>query len=807
MSADRRLRATYRLQLGPDLGFADAVALLPHLEELGVSHLYLSPILAAVPGSTHGYDVVDHERINPELGGDVGWAALVAAAHARNIGLVVDIVPNHMAVHPMNRQWWDVLRRGRRSRYATWFDIFWENGSDAVPDRLLLPVLPDHYGAALTDGTVRLDVVDGEPVVRAGGVVLPLDDATVRELAARGTPGDATAELSADRERLHEVLERQHYRLAHWHTGSEGLDYRRFFDVTDLIGVRAEDPEVFADTHRRILELVAAGDVDGLRVDHVDGLADPTAYTGLLRDRIGDRWLVVEKILGPHEHTPKEWPVDGTTGYETGAVIDALLVDRASERALTATFAAYTGEGDDGATVVRRAKGDALDQLLPSELHRLADDLVAVALGRFDRVDVSHGAAVAVLRDVLIELPVYRTYARGDAPAGERDRAIIAGTVAEVSATGAHDPAVVDLVLAALTEAPGGPDGERFRRRFQQTSGSVTAKGVEDTAGYRYVRLVSLNDVGGAPERFGVSVDDFHAEQLWAASHEPRRMVTTSTHDSKRSEDVRARIAVLSEVPEQWRTTVERWAERCALLGRDRDPVVEYLLHQTIVGASPISVERLTAYAVKAAREAKRRTSWLAPDEAYELALTTAVTRWLTDADYVDGLERLLAVVAPAGRANALVAKVLALTLPGIPDLYQGSEWWTDSLVDPDNRRPVDHAAAAHHDRSKLDAVRAVLATRRRHPDAFDAGTGTYAPLRAQGPAIDHVVAFVRGGRVATVASRLPVRLAEAGGWRTTTVALPPGSWRDVCRGRHHEGEAAVGEMLASGPVAVLERA
>lgn len=800
--AERRpFVATYRLQLGPELTFADAAALVPRLAGLGVSHLYLSPVLAAVPGSTHGYDVVDHEHLSPDLGGREGWDALVSTAHDHGLGLVIDIVPNHMATHPSNRAWWDVLRAGRASSYAPWFDIFWEHGSDETPDRLLLPVLADHYGSALSDGTIRLDTADGEPVVRAGGVLLPLSGVTAASLR-----GVDLAEVSADRERLHAVLERQHYRLANWHTGSEALDYRRFFDVTDLIGVRADDPDVFVGTHRLLLDLVDAGDVDGVRVDHIDGIADPTAYAQLLRARVDDRWLVVEKILIGDEEVPVEWPVDGTTGYETSALLDALLVDSRGEKALTAAYEAYTGETDDVAAVVRQAKREVVQQLLPAELGRLAADLVELSLHGLDRVDVSHGAATAVVADLLVEMPVYRTYARPGQAMNERDAAIVQRIIPAVLAAGGHDPAVVDLARRALVEAPTDDDAERFRRRFQQTSGPVMAKGVEDTAFYRYARLVSLNDVGGDPGRFGVSVDDFHTEQVRAAVGQPARMVTTSTHDSKRSEDVRARIAVLSEVPEQWAATSQRWAARAAVLGRDRDPLLEYLLLQTLVGAAPISAERLTAYAVKAAREAKRRTSWLAPHEGYEHALTASVERWLGDADARAALEELLDVVAGAGCHNARAAKLLALTVPGVPDLYQGSQWCTGALVDPDNRRPVDHEAAPSADSAAKEAlVRAALAVRRAHAAAFAPGTGTYEPLPARGPAAEHAVAFVRGGDVITAVARLTLALEADGGWRTTALPLPAGRWRDVLGGRLHEGDVPAGDLLAEG-VALLVR-
>ena len=890
------LIATYRLQLHQGFGFDDVVANLAYFADLGVSHLYLSPILAAAPGSLHGYDVVDPHRVNDELGGEQGFRRLVAAAKARGLGLVLDIVPNHMAIHPLNKQWDDVLRFGRCSEYASWFDIDWEHGGTSGAERLLLPVLADHYGASIRGGAIGIEIVDGAPMIRAGSLLLPMrlesiatmvreaaqqigdDDlasvaATVQDavdsatanppesqagdiaelgrmlaavrsattaddaagVARRGALAAVALRLSGDPDELHELLEQQHYRIAHWRTGAEDLDYRRFFDITGLIGIRAEDPAVFASTHVRALDWLARGDIDGLRVDHIDGLADPAVYAATLRAATGDAWIVVEKILQRDEQLPGDWPVDGTTGYETLAVLDRLFVDPDGEAALRDALVCCTGEAV-GLDVVRHAsKRDVVEHLLPAEVSRLARELVELATDTVDRLDITAAEAEAVITSFLIEFPVYRTYGSRRARLSDAGAAVIAATHERVVSYGIHDPAVVDLVAAMLTE-PTGPLAEQFRIRFQQTSGPVMAKGVEDTTFYRYPLLVSLNEVGGDADWFAVSLAQFHERQARASLDSPLRMVATSTHDTKRSEDVRSRISALSEVPHLWAQIADQWADVSDDHRVDsdddrvghRDPLVEYLLYQTLLGADPICADRVVAYALKAAREAKRRTSWLQPDADYEHALEARVRAWLADADDAALRTRLLDVVVPAGRVNSLAMKMIALTVPGVPDLYQGSERWTDDLVDPDNRREVDFRARRlaldgilrlpaggqpigvldplDTGTAKMAVVAATLDVRRRHRDAFAPGTGTYEPLVGAGAAADHLVAFVRGGRVAVLAPRLSLRLRREGGWRDTAVTLPSGRWSDVFTGETFAGRSAVADVFAINPVALLVR-
>jgi (1->4)-alpha-D-glucan 1-alpha-D-glucosylmutase len=696
MPLDRVPTGTYRLQLRREFGFHNAAAVVPYLADLGVSHVYCSPILQAAPGSAHGYDVVDHGRLNDELGGADGWRALVSACRDHGLGIVVDIVPNHMAIP--NDVFADVLTHGQDSPYAHWFDIDWSRHDGLV----LQPVLPD--------------------------------------------PGDERVE--------------GHALYVDWRRGNSELNYRRFFDVTSLVGLRVEDPDVFAATHRLIGELVNAGDVDGLRVDHPDGLADPRGYLEQLEKLSGGVWTVVEKILEGDERLPGTWACDGTTGYDAAAAVTRVLVDPADAAPMTDLYAELTGSRESFADVVVAGKRQAVDVLFGAEVDRLA-----------------RGYPRDAVVEMLVHFPVYRTYT-GEyvdeaAAAAKRARPDLAGDI--------------DVVVDALrTDEP-------FATRFAQTSGPVTAKGVEDTAFYRYSRLLALNEVGGDPGRFGSSVDDFHAFCAALASDWPATMTTLSTHDTKRSEDVRARLAVLAEIPDEWAAAVREWSTG------EIDADTEYFCLQTLVGALPISADRLDAYLLKAVREAKRHTSWLDPDEDYERRLSAYVRGLLGD-------DRRMAAVgqwvdthlSAAGRSNSLAQKLIQLTMPGVPDVYQGQELIDFSLVDPDNRRPVDYDKRRHGlgtlDEPKLLVTARALRLRRERPEAF---AGGYRPLDAG----EHAVAFGRGDDVITVATRVPVGLRRKGG-HGRALALPPGRWRDVLTGDTADGD--LDALLSALPVALL---
>jgi (1->4)-alpha-D-glucan 1-alpha-D-glucosylmutase len=803
----------YRLQLTPKFGFAAAAGAVDYLADLGVTHAYLSPVLDAVPGSQHGYDVTDHSLIRPELGGEDGFRALAGQLHARGLGIILDIVPNHMAVPadlPLNRQLWSVLRDGRESSYASWFDIDWA----AQDDRMLLPILGGPVESCLDDLRVEAGAgPDGEPVLRYFDHVLPLWPGT-SQLPMRG------------------LLEAQHYRLTRWQDAATSLNWRRFFDIATLIGIRVEDPAVFDATHEVIIRLVAEGLVDGLRVDHPDGLADPRGYLSRLAAATGGAWVVTEKILGPDEELPTDWACAGTTGYDALRVVDGLFLDPAGGAALTTEYTRFCRlAGDDSpatefAEVAVPAKREIAGGSLAAEVTRLARLLCAVI------PEANAEDARTVLTEVLAAFPVYRAYVHQGEPtpaaAGAAVREAVEGAKQELPPRlhGLADE-LGAAVLGQRQPARGGPgrDGE-LAVRFQQTTGPVLAKGVEDTACYRWSRLVALNEVGCEPDRFGVDPAEFHATARRLAASWPATMTTLSTHDTKRQEDVRARLAVLGEMPLEWGRQVARWHELAGDAASAVDPDTEYLLWQTLAGAWPISGDRLAGYLTKAIREAKRRTSWTAPDEEYEAAVLGLAARALDDQELSGSVAAFVAEVAGDAAVNSLGAKLVQLTMPGVPDVYQGCELSGLSLVDPDNRRPVDFARIRSDltaidagdgasgqadlaggdpgvfDRAKLLVTSRALRLRRDRPDWF---AGGYQPLAASGPADRHVTAFQRGGQAVTVAIRLPAGLRRCGGWQDTVLPLPGGPWTDLLTGTAHGGDAILmTELTGRLPVALL---
>jgi (1->4)-alpha-D-glucan 1-alpha-D-glucosylmutase len=758
--------STYRVQLGPDLTFAGATELIPYLRDLGTGALYTSPVLAAAPGSTHGYDVVDPTRASPALGGQEAFARLAETLRDAGLGLVVDIVPNHMgiAVPAANPAWWDVLRLGRASPYARFFDIDW----DRAP--IMVPVLAD--AGAVGD----LTIADGQ---------LAYHD--LRFPIAPGTEGGTPQQ----------VHERQHYRLTAWRRANSELNYRRFFDITTLAAVRVEDPEVFAATHATVLGWVAAGQVTGLRVDHPDGLADPGAYLRRLAAAAPPAWLVVEKILGPDETLPARWPVDGTTGYDTLRLVCGLFVDGDGEPLLTAFDDEECGD-QDLREMDYTAKWWVAEDILRAEVRRIARVVTAQ--------QIEPGRAEQVVIELLACFPVYRSYlADGEADALQ---------AAAMEAT-RWSPELAGPIEAMVRQMTGDRDGE-LAERVQQTAAMVMAKGVEDTVFYRYNRFIALNEVGGDPGRFGVPPEEFHHRARRAAvGDHPHSMTALSTHDTKRSEDVRARLAVLSEVPGEFTDAVRRWSARAGL----PEPALNLLAWQSLVGAWPITAERLVGYLEKAAREAKIETSWIEPNQEFDAAVGAWPKAVLTDEELAADVAGFVALVRPPGWSNSLGQKLVQLAMPGVPDLYQGSELWDLSLVDPDNRRPVDFAlrrellaridAGWLPDVDESGAVKLLVVTRalrlrRDRPVLFDG----YRALAAQGPAADHAVAFARGGdRLVAVATRLPLTLQRTGGWRGTFLPLPdgPGEWTDVLTGRTvPAGTVSLDRLLGRYPVALL---
>ena len=752
--------ATYRVQVRPDFPLKAAAELVDYLADLGVSHFYSAPLLAATPGSHHGYDVVDHGRVNPELGGEDGRRELVAALKAAGLGLIVDIVPNHagIGVAAANPTWWDVLKNGPQSRYASWYDIDWARG------RLLLPVLADEPDAL---DHLRIENTAMGPELRYHDKRYPIADGT-----SAGTP--------------REVHDRQHYELVNWTRGDAELNYRRFFTITDLAGLRVEDPAVFAGTHAEILRWYADGDVQGIRVDHPDGLRDPGEYLRRLREAVPGAWLVVEKIVEPGELMPT-WPVDGTTGYDALAEICGVFVDGGTEAFFDTLAHHLTGGETSWQDLVHQAKLTMATTQLAAELARMRA-LVSDVEG-----------APRALAELAACFPVYRSYL----PFGTRHLAKAR------SEAGRRRPELVP-VLEQLTGRLRNGDDE-LAVRFQQFTGAVMAKGVEDTAFYRWTRFTARNEVGNDPSRFGVSSDEFHETAAERQRTWPAGMTTLSTHDTKRSEDVRARLAVLSELPGDWTEVVRRWVRAAPL----SDPALAHLIWQATVGAWPIERERLQAYALKAAREAALSTTWQLPDAGFESALRAVVDRIYDDPALNGEVADFAAAITPPGWSNSLGQKLVQLAMPGVPDTYQGTELWDYSLVDPDNRRPVDFALRREllgridggwqppvdaSGAAKLLVTARTLRLRRERPELF----GDYRPVFADGRVGEHVLAFDRGGAVA-VATRLPVGLSRHGGWHDTTITLDGHSWTEIFTGTRYRGRRLhVAELLHTYPVALL---
>jgi (1->4)-alpha-D-glucan 1-alpha-D-glucosylmutase len=879
-----RRAATYRIQLHAGFSFDDAAAITGYLAALGVSHLYCSPVLQAAAGSTHGYDVVDHGRLNGELGGPAGYRRLAQARAEAGLGLVLDIVPNHMALAGRaNAWWWDVLENGPSSRYAGHFDIDWDPPERKLTATVLMPVLGDQYGRVLEAGELVLTRDGGSFTVRYYDHEAPISPRTLGEPLARAAARAGSAELESlaaafgrlphghrtdpaavaerhrdkevlrdrladlcaarsevakaidaeidainrDPDALDDLLGQQNYRLSYWRTGAEELSYRRFFDIETLAGLRVEDEAVFEDTHRLILGLVADGTVDGLRVDHVDGLADPGGYLERLRNATSGAYVVVEKILQAEEELPASWPVAGTTGYEFLNRVTELFTDPRGAAAMRGYYARFTGLQQDFAEVAHAAKHQIMREELVAEIERLTGLLADVCERHRRHRDHTRRQLRDALREVIAAFAVYRTYARPGRPVTEADRARVAAAVdAAWQRRPDLDAELLRFVGDLLTGAyPGGPEAA-FAVRFAQVSAPVMAKGVEDTAFYRYQPLICLNEVGGDPGTFGRPPENFHRAMADAARDRPEAMLTLSTHDTKRSGDVRARVSLLSELPEAWEDAVGRWARRNREHKRDGwpDRNAEYLLYQTLAAAWPIDAGRAGAFMQKAAKEAKVHTSWTDPNAGYDDALSAFVTAVLADPGFVADLEAFLADsrLVELGRVNSLAQTALLLTCPGIPDLYQGTEVWQESLVDPDNRRPVDYArrrdlldrlagagpeqalALAGEGGPKIWLIHCVLAHRRRHPGAYGPGSG-YRPLPVTGAKAGHAVAFERDGGLAVVVPRLVCALA--GDWAGTEVALPAGAWADVLTGEPVDGgPAPVAALLRRFPVAILGR-
>jgi (1->4)-alpha-D-glucan 1-alpha-D-glucosylmutase len=883
-------RATARLQFFAGFTMDDAVDIVPYLARLGISHLYASPLLKARPGSTHCYDIVDHNEINPELGGEPALRRLVAALRAEGMGLIVDIVPNHMGVGGADNAWWlDVLEWGRSSTYAEFFDIDWEPPDVLLHGKMLAPFLGSSYGEALENGELLLhcDRETGALFIgyhehkfpispRSAALILhndPFLDDVSHEFAnaarlgnraaahaaankakamlvatATSTDGDAalagvlarfSAETPDGQRRLHELLERQNYRLAWWRAAADEINWRRFFDINTLAGLRVELPRVFDATHEKILSLYAEGLIDGVRIDHVDGLADPRLYCRKLRRSMevagekrpqdvqqGPPYIVVEKILAPCERLPADWLTDGTTGYDFMDQVSGVLHDADGEAALTHLWTSLTGRPWDFETEEHEARRQILQDNLASELNATAAALHRIARRDLKTRDYTLTAIRRALTEILVHFPAYRIYA------GRAGRSDVDTQVMDRALAGAHrtfraaDRKLLDVVRRWLADEPpravaaGARRNERLGAmvRFQQLSAPTAAKSVEDTSFYRYGRLLSRNEVGSNPAQFAVSPAAFHAACLERNKKLPDAMLATATHDHKRGEDTRARLAVLSEIPDEWETALNRWMRLNAIIRKENapSPADEIMLYETLIAAWPLGLaadnaeglaefnERVAAWQIKSLREAKLFSEWAAPNEDYEGACRDFLNGTLDPSRPVLGeiiafAERL----GPAGAINGLAQTLLRLTTPGVPDLYQGTEYWDQSLVDPDNRRPVDYAArektlaagtpptellpAWQTGAVKQAVIARTLAFRAAQPELF--ASGDYQKLEAEGPVAAHVLAFTRRykGKIIVVAvTRLAVKfglalpLVPAADWQETFITMPSGRFADV---------------------------
>lgn len=878
----RRIPSSYyRLQLYAGFTFQDAAETASYLKSLGISHIYCSPYLQAAGGSHHGYDVVDHQRVNPEIGGEEGHARFCEALTELGLGQILDIVPNHMATGKENRYWWDVLENGPSSPYATWFDIDWSSPEVKLQNKVLIPVLGGQYGQILEAGQFVMEFDCGSFKVRyfdqafplsPRSVAIPLSIAAKRmeaptlsfianslerlplpqpgedeAVAARHrdktvlydllqrfcseTPGAPEAiaqvatDLNKDPDALDGILNLQHYRLAYWRTADQELGYRRFFDINTLVGMRMERPHVFLATHARVLEWLRTGVLDGVRADHPDGLRDPQQYFARLRSAASDALIYAEKILQPSETLRANWPIDGTTGYDFLNMCNGLLVHPEGLAEIDKIYREFTAKQEDFETIACSKKHDVEHESLGSDVNRLAQIFVEICENNRDRRDYTRAEIRRAIREVAAAFNIYRTYVvpqRGEIT--EEDEAAIdyAISIAKTRRTDV-EPGLFDFMRDVLRLRARGELENEFLLRFQQFTAPVMAKGVEDTAFYCFNRMIALNEVGGSPERGGVTLEEFHSfcEKMQRLS--PQTVNTLSTHDTKRADDVRARLAVLTETPGVWRAALRRWSRMNSSFkgGEYPDRNTEYFLYQTMIGAWPISIERMQAYMEKAVREAKEHTSWTKQNKEFEDALRAFIERIYDSPAFVKDLEGLVSRILLPSRINSLAQTLIKSTAPGVPDHYQGSELWDLHLVDPDNRGVVDYeirrsmltelekGMPAEEIMKRMDdglpklwVIFKTLHLRRDHPDWFSKDA-TYIPLAAKGPRHDHLVAYLRGENVAVVAPRW--NLKPNGNFGSTTVEIPAGNWNHVFTGENFEGGILkVQNLLNKFPVALL---
>ena len=866
---DGNWTATYRLQLHEGFPLSQAREVLPYLKDLGISHVYLSPCLQAVPGSKHGYDVTDPTRISDDLGGAAAWNAFVEDARSFGLRILLDIVPNHMSTSQSNPWWDDVLAHGPYSKYVDYFDFARRPGE---PFRVHLCSLARPYGAAVEAGELNIELKDGRPRVRHYDQSWPLGPLSWGTLlAARGpapagaatrfgelevllgidTPGEkdrgvysefaaeaekvladarrggelehAVNRARTDKDFLDAVLLRQFYMLHGWKLAGELGNYRRFFDVGGLCGVRMEWPPVVAATHVRIEEMISKGEIDGLRVDHPDGLREPLEYFKRLRAMLPQGRIYVEKILENDERLKGDWPIDGTVGYEFLAKVNRLWMDDQRTDVLTATYSDFTGHPVNFAVLVREKKSAIVESTFYADHERLARAAIKIARADRQTRDVSPRNLRDALARLIVALPVYRTYRTLNTLHDDDKRLLLEAVQSARISSPEPDAAALDFLAALLTKSRLNEEEAEFVAKWQQLTPAVMAKGVEDTTFYCFDRLVSCNEVGSQASLIGISADKFHEFCHSLSDRWPNNLLATSTHDNKRSEDVRTRISILSEIPERWAEALHQWSKLNAGAWQNHPPDrhAEYLLYQTLIGAWPIDRDRCWQYMLKACREAKINTSWHEPNNAYEEAIRGFVDGVLQTRDFIASLERFVDPLILPGRINSLAQTLIKMTAPGVPDFYQGSELWDLSLVDPDNRRPVDFALRAALVRRtremtaadaladwesglpKLWMTARLLAIRRARPEDFS-DQSKYQPLVAQGAHLGRLLAFRRGENLIVVVPRFTMTLA--GDWSDTRLPLPGGTWRNAFTDAIMQREVTPGALFEGFPVALLIR-
>ena len=854
--------ATYRLQLHAGFPLAAAQKVLPYLAELGVSHVYLSPCLQAVPGSQHGYDVTDPSRVSDDLGGEAAWAAFVQAARAHGLRVLLDIVPNHMSASHHNAWWDDVLTHGPFSQFASFFDF---RNPRLQPFRVHICSLSRPYGAALAAGEITIEARHGRPRIKhydnswpvgpaSWSHLVPGNEAGFERLqhlldierpnnaqrseyarltvqaeglltqAQRGGELQAAAlRISGDIQALDAVLQSQFYVLHGWKLAGELTNYRRFFDIGSLSGIRMELPAVMAAGHARIQAMIRNGDIDGLRVDHPDGLRAPREYFRRLRRMLPEGRIYVEKILENDEKLAEDWPIDGTVGYEFLSKVNRLWMDDQRTDVLTAAYADFTGHSVNLGKLVREKKRAIIESTFTADHQQLAAAALKIARARRETRDLSPRQLDEALARLIVAMPVYRTYRTADGLHLD-DKRILAEAIQSARMSSSHiDPAAFDFLSELFGKMSLNSAESDFVAKWQQLTPAVMAKGVEDTTFYCFDRLVSCNEVGSQASLVGISADRFHEFCHYLSERHPNNMLATSTHDNKRSEDVRTRISILSEIPERWSEALNHWSTLTAAAWRNRTPDrhAEYLLYQTLIGAWPISKQRCWQYMLKACREAKIKTSWHEPNQGYEENIRGFVDGVFEVPEFIAALEEFVEPLILPGRINSLAQTLIKMVAPGLPDFYQGTELWDLSLVDPDNRRPVDFASRAQllarardmrapevlqgwdSGLPKLWMIMRILTLRRGRGGLF-APASRYQPLVAQGSHLGKLLAFRRGENLIAVVPRFTMTLSAE--WGDTRLPLPGGEWRNCFTDEVVQREAAPGALLAAFPVALLMR-